>query len=39
MKRLFVICALVALFAFGDIAGPSDMSIFGSYHLDLAAFA
>lgn len=29
--------ALVLLFAFGDVAGPSDLSLFGSYNLDWSA--
>lgn len=37
MRRLAVLVAFVALFAFGDIAGPGDTSVFGSYHLDASA--
>lgn len=36
-KRFLASFALFALlFAFGDIAGPSDMSVFAAYQLDMS---
>lgn len=35
--RILAVLLLIAVFSFGDVAGWSDHSIFGSYRLDVSS--